>query len=125
MIYGTILMRGAVVAKLIERQTCNPSLWVRISAQAGIVVGGVNNEHSLHLQYPDWGVTLEQGTEPPTALQATALALAGCALGWVKCRAQISLMVIFCIIVYVTNDKIFSSNANFIPNILCILNTHN
>ncbi len=37
-----------------------------------------------------------------------------CALGWVKCRAQISLLVIFCIIVYVTNKKsssLFSSRC--------------
>ncbi len=30
-----------------------------------------------------------------------------CALGWVKCREHISLLVILCIIVYVTNKKIF------------------
>ncbi len=30
-------------------------------------VGVVNNERSLHLLYHDWGETLEQGTEPPTA----------------------------------------------------------
>ncbi len=29
-----------------------------------------------------------------------------CALGWVKCRAHISLLVILCIIVYVTNTKL-------------------
>ncbi len=28
-----------------------------------------------------------------------------CALGWVKCREHISLLVILCIIVYVTNVK--------------------
>ncbi len=28
-----------------------------------------------------------------------------CALGWVKCREHISLLVILCIIVYVTNLK--------------------
>ncbi len=28
-----------------------------------------------------------------------------CALGWVKCREHISLLVILCIIVYVTNKK--------------------
>ncbi len=38
---------------MIERQTCNPRLSVRISASAEIV--------------HDWGETLEQGTEPPTA----------------------------------------------------------
>ncbi len=32
-----------------------------------------------------------------------------CALGWVKCRAQISLLVILCITVYVTNKKVFIS----------------
>ncbi len=30
-----------------------------------------------------------------------------CALGWVKCREHISLLAILCIIVYVTNKKIF------------------
>ncbi len=59
-------------------------------------------------QYHDCGETLEQGTEPPTALQAPqqkngcsllrvyvhgvcvcSLLSAVCALGWVKCRRQI------------------------------------
>ncbi len=43
------------VAEWIERWTCNPRLWVQISAPAGIV--------------HDWGETLKQGTEPPTALR--------------------------------------------------------
>ncbi len=30
------------------------------------------------------------------------------ALGWVKCRAQISLLIILCILVYVTNKKLYS-----------------
>ncbi len=59
------------------------------------------------LQYHDWSETLEQGTEPPTAPWAPhcwlPTAPGVCALGWVKCRAQISLLVIFCIIVYVMN----------------------
>ncbi len=42
--------------------------------------GGVINEHSLYLQYHDWGETLEQGTEPPTAPR-TAAALADTAPG--------------------------------------------
>ncbi len=71
-------------------------LWVWISAPAGIV--------------HDWGETLEQGTEPPTAPRAPQrwlpTAPGVCALGWVKCRAHISLMVILCIIVCVTNKKI-------------------
>ncbi len=42
---------------------------VRVSLLAGIVGGG--SECPLfHLQYHDWGETLEQGTEPPTALAA-------------------------------------------------------
>ncbi len=32
-----------------------------------------------------------------------------CALGWVKCREHISLLVILCIIVYVTNLKKFKN----------------
>ncbi len=51
--------------------------------------------------------TLEQGTEPPTAPQAPQCRLPTdpgvCALGWVKCREHISLLIILCIIVYVTN----------------------
>ncbi len=62
----------------------------------------------FHPQYHDCGETLEQGTEPPTALQAPqqkngcsllqvyvhgvcvcSLLSAVCALGWVKCRRQI------------------------------------
>ncbi len=30
-----------------------------------------------------------------------------CALGWVKCREHISLLVILCIIMYVTKKKIY------------------
>ncbi len=70
-------------------------------------MGGVNNQRSLHPQYHDWGETLEQGTEPPTAPQApqhwlpTAPGVCSrwvcvhccvCALGWVNCRAQIPSM---------------------------------
>ncbi len=59
----------------------------------------------FHLQYHDWGETLEQDTEPPTAPRTpqhkwlpTAPGVCSrcvcvhycvCALGWVKCRAQI------------------------------------
>ncbi len=57
----------------------------------------------------DWGETLEQGTEPPTAPRALHCRLptapSVCAFGWVKCRAQISLLVIRRIIVCVTNKK--------------------
>ncbi len=35
-----------------------------------LLVGGVNNERSLHLQYHDCSETFEQGTEPPTAPRA-------------------------------------------------------
>ncbi len=40
----------------IESWTCNLRLWIWISAPEGIV--------------HDWGETLEQGTEPPTAPRA-------------------------------------------------------
>ncbi len=74
----------------------DPRLWVRISAPAGIV--------------HDWGETLDQGTEPPTAPRAPQCRLptapSVCALGWAKCREHISLLVILCIIVYVTNKKL-------------------
>ncbi len=68
----------------------------------------LNNQRSLHPQYHDWGETLEQGTEPPSAPWApqhkrlpTAPGVCSrcvcvhcfvCALGWVKCRAQIPSM---------------------------------
>ncbi len=88
---------GAVVADWIERRTCNPRFWVRISAPAGIV--------------HDWGDNLEQCTEPPNAPRATQRQLptapSVCALGWVKCREHISLLVILFIITYVTNTKFF------------------
>ncbi len=84
---------GAVVALIASGWTCNPRLWVRISAPAGIV--------------HDWGETLEQGTEPATAPRTPLCQLPTapgvCALEWVKCREHISLLVILCIIVYVTN----------------------
>ncbi len=89
-------------AQWIERWTCNPRLWVRISAPAGIV--------------HDWVETLEQGTEPPTAHQAPQRQLPTapcvCVLGWVKCREHISLLVILCIIVYVTNKAHLSLIAS-------------
>ncbi len=39
-----------------------------------------------------------------------------CALGWVKCREQISLLVILCIIVYVTNKAHLS--------LICLYNNY-
>ncbi len=62
---------------------------VRIPALAG----------SVH----DWGETLEQGTKPPTAPWAPHSRLPTAPFGWVKCREHISLLIILCIIVYVTN----------------------
>ncbi len=53
----------------------------------------------------DWGETLEQGTEPPTAPRVPQCQLPTAPLGWVKCREQISLLIILCIIVYVTNKS--------------------
>ncbi len=69
-------------------------------------VGGSNLSSDRNC--PWLGETLEQGTEPPTAPRLST-APGVCALGWVKRRAQISLLVILCIIVYVTNKKIFYS----------------
>ncbi len=83
-------------------------LWVRISAPAGIV--------------HDWGETLEQVTEPPTTPRAPQhwlpTAPGVCALGWVKCRAHFSLLVILCIIVYVTNKKILLLLKNMLLNVV-------
>ncbi len=101
------LNMGAVVAWWIERWTCNPRLWVRISAPAG--------------------------TEPPTAPRRRSVSCpllqvwvcvcvcvcslqvcpSVCALGCVKCRKYISLLVILCIIVYVTNKALLSLIFNF------------
>ncbi len=63
----------------------------------------MNNQCFLHPQYLDWGETLEQGTEPPTAPRVPQAAhCSGCVFttvcvftavcvqcGWVKCRTQI------------------------------------
>jgi len=84
----------------------NPRLWVRIPALAG----------SVH----DWGETLEQATEPPTAPRAPQCWLPTapgvCALGWVKCREHISLLSILCIVVYVTNK----AHLSLICIVVCI-----
>ncbi len=54
-----------------------------------------------------WDPLTLQVTEPPTAPRAPLCRLptapSVCALGWAKCREHISLLVILCIIVYVTN----------------------
>ncbi len=67
----------------------------------------------FHLQYHDWGETLEQGTKPPTVPRGpqqygcpllrvcvygvcvcvcVCVHCCVCALGWVKCRAQLPSM---------------------------------
>ncbi len=74
---------------------------------------GVNTSALFHLQYHDWGETLEQGTKPPTVPRAqqqygcpllrvcvygvcvcvcVCVHCCVCALGWVKSRAQIPSM---------------------------------
>ncbi len=42
-----------------------------------------------------------------------------CALGWVKCREHISLLVILCIIVYVTNKAHLSLTMFCFNLIIC------
>ncbi len=73
---------------------------------------------SLGLAYHDWGA-LEQSTEPLTAPQAP---WRGCPLlrvrmhlGWVKCRDldYISLLIIPCIIYYVTNKETLNISETF------------
>ncbi len=68
--------------------------------------GGVINEHSLYLQYHDWGETLSKALNPqllPGQLQrwlpllrvrvhSVCVHCCVCALGWVKFRAQIPSM---------------------------------
>ncbi len=81
----------------------NPRLWVRIPALAGSV--------------QDWGETLEQGTEPLTAPWAPQCRLPTAPLGWVKCREHISLLIILCIIVYVTNKAHLSLICKFVCNV--------
>ncbi len=94
----------------------------------------------LRLTVHDWGETLEQGSEPPTAPRTAhcsrcvcvhcsrcvcvcpllqvcvcvSTAPGVCALGWVKCREHISLLVILCIIVYVTNKAHLSLILSYI-----------
>ncbi len=58
--------------------------------------------------------TLEEGTEPQTAPRALQCRLPTAPLGWVKCREHISLLIILCIIVYVTNKAHLS--------LICIVN---
>ncbi len=62
----------------------------KYQVRQGLSVGSVNNHRSLHPQYHDWGETLEQGTEPPTAPRAPQhwlpTAQGAC------CRAQIPSM---------------------------------
>ncbi len=40
-------------------------------------------------------------------------------LGWVKCREHISLLVILCIIMYVTNKKTFYIMYTYIHTVIC------
>ncbi len=74
------------MAKWIECWTCNPRSWVRIMAPTEV---------------------RPLSKEPPTAPRAPQCRLPTargvCALGWVKCREHISLLIILCEIVYVTN----------------------
>ncbi len=55
---------------------------------------------------------------PPTAPRAPQCRLPTapgvCALGWVKCREHISLLIILCIIVYVTNKAHLSLICLFV-----------
>ncbi len=46
---------------------------------------------------------LSKAPNPPTAPRAPQCRLPTAPLGWVKCREHISLLIILCIIVYVTN----------------------
>ncbi len=71
--------------------------WVRVLVSAGEWMTSA----LFHPQYHDWGETLEQDTEPPTALGVCSRCVCVCvcescvyysllcALGWVKCRAEI------------------------------------
>ncbi len=68
-----------------------------LNYQASLVLEWITSA-LFHLQYHDCGETLEQGTKPPTAPQAPqqygcpllrVCVHSVCALGWVKCRAQI------------------------------------
>ncbi len=56
---------------LMVRESDLQSKGCRFESQVrqGLKVGIVNERHSLHLQYHDWGA-LEQGTEPPIAPRA-------------------------------------------------------
>ncbi len=56
-------------------------------------------------------------TAPGVCVWCVSTAQVVCVLGWVKCREHISLLVILCIIVYVTNKKINIGYRFFKPDI--------
>ncbi len=63
------------------------------------------------------GVCVCVSTAPGVCVWCVSTAQVVCVLGWVKCREHISLLVILCIIVYVTNKKINIGYRFFKPDI--------
>ncbi len=67
-------------------------------------MGGVNVQRSLHPQYHDWGETLEQGTEPPTAPRAPHPLLQVCVCVCVCVCIYMCVCVCVCVRVYVVYE---------------------
>ncbi len=117
MAYSSLYIAGQSWLLWIERWTCNPRLWVRISAETRL-----RSDPWARHRTPNCspGLSTAPGvcvcvcvcvSTAPGVCVSTApgvcvsTAPGVCALGWVKCREHISLLVILCIIVYVTNKQ--------------------
>ncbi len=76
----------AVVAYWIERRTCNPRLWVRISGPAGIVGGQFISTFNTTTEVRPLSMA------PNSQLLPGRVCVHYCVCGCVKCRAQIPSM---------------------------------
>ncbi len=91
--------------------TNSSNIWVQLwpsGYSVGLVIRGCGFESRLQLELSTTEVRpLSKAPNPQLALRAQHCRLptapSVCTLGWVKCREHISLLVILCIIVYVTN----------------------
>ncbi len=86
-----------------KRWTCIPRLWVRISARQELSTTEVRPLSKA----PNPRLLPAPQCRLPTAPGAVSL-------GWVKCREHISLLVMLCIIVYVTNKSHLSFISTFL-----------
>ncbi len=74
----------------------------------GLVTRGCGFESRLRQELSTTEVRRLSKGPNPRLLPGLPTAPGVCALGWVKCREHISLLVILCIIVYVTNKAYLS-----------------